>query len=255
MALLEIKNLHVSVENKLILKGINLIINKGEIHALIGPNGNGKSTLLLAIMGHPRYKIEKGEIIYKNQDLLKLSVDERSKKGLFLAMQNPLEISGVSNIDFYKGILNVRRQNPINLYEFIKEFEVNAKQVGFDMKLASRHLNDGFSGGEKKRNELLQMNFLKPDLALIDELDSGLDSDGLKMLTSSIKGMNKDHFSALIVSHYYEMFNKLKPSNVHLMVDGKIVLSGDYDLIKRVEIEGYAWIEKEFDNKDLKNEK
>lgn len=245
MTILQIKNLHVSVEDILILKGIDLTIKKGEIHALIGPNGHGKSTLLLAIMGHPKYKIEQGEIIYKNENLLQLSVDQRSHNGIFLAMQNPLEISGVSNMDFLKGIINARRDSPISLYEFIKDLEAKSKEVGFDLDLASRHLNEGFSGGEKKRNELLQMKLLKPSLALIDEIDSGLDIDGLKMVTSSIEKMNDGEFCALIVSHYFKMYKEIKPTNVHIIIDGRIVLSGDYLLIEKVNKEGYGWIEKD----------
>lgn len=246
MAKLEIKNLHVSVEDTMILKGINLTINEGEIHALIGPNGHGKSTLLLAVMGHPSYKIEEGTIIYDGVEFNDLSVDNRSKAGVFLAMQNPLEINGVTNMDFFKGIINAHRETPIGLYEFIKDLEKNSKEVGFNLDLASRYLNEGFSGGERKRNELLQMKLLKPKLALLDEIDSGLDVDGLEMVASTIGSMMNDKkLSALIVSHYVKLYEQVKPTFVHVIIDGKVALSGDYSLLEKVNKQGYGWIEKE----------
>lgn len=246
MGNLVINDLHVSVENKKILKGINLTINKGEIHALIGPNGHGKSTLLSTIMGHPRYKIDSGSVLYNNEDVLEMSVDTRSKKGIFLAMQYPLEISGVKNIDFLKGAINARNEKPVSLYKFIKEVESASKEVGFDSSLISRNLNEGFSGGEKKRNEILQMKLLHPSLALIDEIDSGLDVDGLNMIANAINSSNDGDFSALIISHYSKLYTLVKPTHVHIIVDGKIITSGDYSLIERVDKEGYGWIEKEY---------
>lgn len=246
MGKLVIKNLEASVEDKKILKGIDLTINDGEIHALIGPNGHGKSTLLNVIMGHPKYKVDKGNITYNNEDVLDMSVDVRSKKGIFLAMQYPMEISGVKNIDFLKGAINARQERPVSLYKFIKEVENASKEVGFDSNLISRNLNEGFSGGEKKRNEILQMRLLNPTLALIDEIDSGLDVDGLNMIASAINSSNNGEFSALIISHYSKLYTLVKPTHVHIIVDGKIVTSGDYSLIERVDREGYAWIEKEY---------
>lgn len=246
MGKLIINDLKVSIDNKEILKGINLEINDGEIHALIGPNGHGKSTLLSTIMGHPRYQVESGSITYYDEDVLKMSVDTRSKKGIFLAMQYPLEISGVKNIDFLKSAINARNDKPVSLYKFIKEVETASKEVGFDSSLISRNLNEGFSGGEKKRNEILQMKLLNPSLALIDEIDSGLDVDGLNMIANAINTPNNDKFSALIISHYSKLYTMVKPTHVHIIVDGKIITSGDYSLIERVDKEGYAWIEKEF---------
>ena len=246
MGKLIINDLKVSVEDKQILKGINLEINDGEIHALIGPNGHGKSTLLSTIMGHPKYQVDSGSITYYDEDVLKMSVDTRSKKGIFLAMQYPLEISGVKNIDFLKSAINARNEKPVSLYKFIKEVESASKEVGFDSSLISRNLNEGFSGGEKKRNEILQMKLLNPSLALIDEIDSGLDVDGLNMIANAINTPNNDKFSALIISHYSKLYTMVKPTHVHIIVDGKIIKSGDYSLIERVDKEGYSWIEKEY---------
>lgn len=246
MSKLVINNLHVNVEDINILKGLNLEINDGEVHALIGPNGHGKSTLLSVIMGHPRYTVTKGSIYFDNKDVLSMSVDERSKSGLFLAMQYPLEISGVSNMDFLKSAINAHLDKPISLYKFIKDFESCSKEVGFNIDMASRHLNEGFSGGEKKRNEILQMKLLNPSLALIDEIDSGLDVDGLEMIAKAINSMLSDKFSCLIVSHYSKLYKLIKPMHVHIIVDGKIVTSGDSSLIEKVDNEGYKWLEKEF---------
>ena len=246
MGKLIVNDLKVSVEDKEILKGINLEINDGEIHALIGPNGHGKSTLLSTIMGHPKYQVNSGSVTYYDEDVLSMSVDTRSKKGIFLAMQYPLEISGVKNIDFLKSAINARVDKPVSLYKFIKEVETASKEVGFDSSLISRNLNEGFSGGEKKRNEILQMKLLNPTLALIDEIDSGLDVDGLNMIANAINTPGNDKFSALIISHYSKLYTMVKPTHVHIIVDGKIVTSGDYALIERVDKEGYAWIEKEF---------
>ena len=241
-----IKCLHVNVDDVNILKGLNLPIEEGDVHALIGPNGHGKSTLLSAIMGHPRYTVTKGSIVFNGDDVLKMSVDERSKAGLFLAMQYPLEISGVSNMDFLKSAINSHREQPISLYKFIKDFETYSKEVGFNIDMASRHLNEGFSGGEKKRNEILQMRLLNPSLALVDEIDSGLDVDGLEMISKSINSMLDGKFSCLIISHYSKLYKLIKPTHVHIIVDGRIVTSGDYSLIEKVDQEGYKWIEKEY---------
>ena len=246
MSKLIIKDLYVNVDDINILKGLNLEINDGEVHALIGPNGHGKSTLLSAIMGHPRYNVIKGSIFFNDQDVLKMSVDERSKAGLFLAMQYPPEISGVSNMDFLKSAINAHQEKPISLYKFIKDFESYSKEVGFNIDMATRHLNEGFSGGEKKRNEILQMKLLNPSLALIDEIDSGLDVDGLEMISNAINSMLSDKFSCLIISHYSKLYKLIKPTHVHIIVDGRIVTSGDIGLIERVDLEGYKWLEKEF---------
>lgn len=246
MSKLVIKDLHVSVDDIIILKGLNLEINDGEVHALIGPNGHGKSTLLSTIMGHPRYKVNSGSITFNGQDVLKMRVDERSKAGLFLAMQYPLEINGVSNMDFLKSAINAHLDKPVSLYKFIKDFEACSKEVGFNIDMASRHLNEGFSGGEKKRNEILQMKLLNPSLALIDEIDSGLDVDGLEMIAKAINSMLDGSFSCLIISHYSKLYKLIKPTHVHIIIDGKIVTSGDSSLIEKVDNEGYKWIEKEY---------
>ena len=246
MSKLVIKDLEVSVDNKKILKGINLVINEGEFHALIGPNGHGKSTLLMTIMGHPRYHVDRGSIYYNDENVLEMSVDTRSKKGIFLAMQTPMEINGVKNIDFFKGAINARSEKPVSLYKFVKEVENASKEVGFDSSLISRNLNEGFSGGEKKRNEILQMRLLHPSLALVDEIDSGLDVDGLNMIANALNASRDGNFSTLIISHYSKLYKLVKPTHVHIIVDGKIVTSGDYSLIERVDKEGYAWIEKEY---------
>lgn len=246
MSKLVVKNLHVNVEDINILKGLNLEINDGEVHALIGPNGHGKSTLLSTIMGHPRYKVTEGSIYFDDQDVLKMSVDERSKAGLFLAMQYPLEINGVTNMDFLKSAINAHNEKPISLYKFIKDLETYSKEVGFNVDVATRHLNEGFSGGEKKRNEILQMRLLNPSLSLIDEIDSGLDVDGLEMIAKSINSMLDGKFSCLIISHYSKLYKLIKPTHVHIIIDGRIVTSGGCELIEKVDAEGYKWIEKEF---------
>ena len=246
MSKLIIKDLHVNVDDINILKGLSLEINDGEVHALIGPNGHGKSTLLSTIMGHPRYKVVKGSIVFNGQDVLKMTVDERSKAGLFLAMQYPLEINGVSNMDFLKSAINAHQEKPVSLYKFIKDFEKCSEEVGFNINMATRHLNEGFSGGEKKRNEILQMKLLNPSLSLIDEIDSGLDVDGLEMIAKAINSMLDGSFSCLIISHYSKLYKLIKPTHVHIIIDGKIVTTGDYNLIDRVDREGFKWVEKEF---------
>ena len=246
MSKLIIKDLHVNVDDINILKGLNLEINDGEVHALIGPNGHGKSTLLSTIMGHPRYKVTSGSILFDGQNVLDMTVDERSKVGIFLAMQYPLEINGVSNMDFLKSVINAHQEKPVSLYKFIKDFEKCSEEVGFNINMATRYLNEGFSGGEKKRNEILQMKLLNPSLSLIDEIDSGLDVDGLEMIAKAINSMLDGKFSCLIISHYSKLYKLIKPTHVHIIIDGKIVTSGDYNLIEKVDKEGYKWIEKEF---------
>ena len=255
MSKLVINDLHVNVEDINILKGLNLEINDGEVHALIGPNGHGKSTLLSVIMGHPRYTVTKGSVYFDGKDVLSMSVDERSKAGLFLAMQYPLEISGVSNMDFLKGAINAHQDKPISLYKFIKDFESCSKEVGFNIDMASRHLNEGFSGGEKKRNEILQMKLLNPSLALIDEIDSGLDVDALKVVASTINELKGDDFATVIISHYSKLYELIKPTHVHIIVDGKIALSGGVELLEKVNTVGYEFLTKEYGIKIEKQKK
>jgi len=242
---LVIKNLHVNVEGKEILKGVNLTINEGDNVALLGPNGHGKSTLLMAVMGHPKYKITEGSITFNNKNILDISVDERSKLGLFLGLQNPSEVPGVNNADFLKNIMNVRREKPMSLFTFYKELENSYKEMGIPFEMANRNLNEGFSGGEKKRNEILQMNLLNPKLSMLDEIDSGLDVDAINVVSNAINKKHQEGMSLLVISHYARLFDLIHPNRAVIMVNGKIVLDGDASLIKRVDKEGYEWIKRE----------
>ncbi len=248
MKSLVVKNLHVSAENKEILKGIDLTIHPDEIHALMGPNGNGKSTLLAAIMGDPRYVVTQGSITYDGQDLKDVAINERSKAGIFLAMQYPKEIPGVTNSDFLRAAINVRRESPISLFSFIKEMEKTIRELDMQEDLAHRFLNEGFSGGEKKRNEVVQMCMLKPSLSMLDELDSGLDVDAMRIVADAVNRLQKEmKMSLVIVSHYERFFDLIKPQFTHVLVDGKIVLEGDGDLARRIDHEGYDWIYNAYD--------
>lgn len=206
MSCLEIKNLHVDVDGKAILKGLNLTINSKETHALMGPNGNGKSTLLAAIMGNPKFHISEGSILLDGKDVLAMEVDERSRAGLFLGMQYPSEISGVTNSDFLRAAINARRERPIPLFSFIKEMEKTIKQMEMKEDLAHRFLNEGFSGGEKKRNEIVQMKMLKPSIAMLDEIDSGLDVDALKIVADAVNDMKETQDLGLVVVSHYARF-------------------------------------------------
>lgn len=248
MSVLSIKDLHVAIGDKEILKGINLTINTGETHALMGPNGNGKSTLLGTIMGHPKYKVTEGTITLDGEDVLSMSVDERSRKGLFLGMQYPQEIPGVTNSDFLRSAMNARREKPLSLYQFIKAMDHATEDLEMDGNLAHRYLNEGFSGGEKKRNEILQMKLLEPKFALLDEIDSGLDVDALRIVADNINEMRetkKDDFGLVMVSHYERLYELVKPTHVHVLVDGNIVVEGGFELIEKINNEGYEWVKKE----------
>ncbi len=244
--ILEVKNLHVAVDNKEILKGMDLTFYSGKIHAIMGPNGNGKSTLLSAIMGHPRYQITKGDILYKGQSILEMPVDERSRAGIFLAMQYPQEIAGVTNSDFLKAALNARLEKTISFYDFFNRLKKEVTNLKMDPQLSHRFLNEGFSGGEKKRNEILQMKLLKPELALFDEIDSGLDVDALRLVGKQINESRNDDFCGIIVSHYQRIFDIVKPDFVHILLDGKIVKSGDSSLINKIDSEGYDFLKLDF---------
>lgn len=247
MSQLIIKNLHVNVGDKEILKGVDLEINSGESHALMGPNGNGKSTLLAAIMGNPKFTISKGTITLDGNDVLAMSVDERSRAGLFLGMQYPQEIAGVTNSDFLKAAMNARREKPVSLFTFIKELEKTIDDLEMKPDLAHRFLNEGFSGGEKKRNEIVQMMLLQPQIAMLDEIDSGLDVDALKIVARAIEKMQKETNLGLIIISHYERFYQLLPvTHSHVLVDGRIVVSGQRELIEKVDQQGYDWIEKEY---------
>ena len=243
MKLLEIKNLVVSVKDKEILKGVSLSINAGEVHAIMGPNGSGKSTLANIIMGNPTYKILSGTIYFLGHDITNMEVDERARLGLFLVMQYPSEVNGVLNSDFLRMAINANRKEPINLFEFISSYEANSKQVGISEDLAKRYLNVGFSGGEKKRNEILQMLMLKPKLSIVDEVDSGLDVDALKIVGENIAKLVSDNkMSSLIITHYERIFEYVKPNFVHIIKDGKIIKTGDYQLIKEIDAKGFDWL-------------
>ncbi|HDI6920330.1 TPA: Fe-S cluster assembly ATPase SufC [Staphylococcus aureus] len=245
---LEIKDLHVSIEDKEILKDVNLTINTDEIHAIMGPNGTGKSTLSSAIMGHPSYEVTKGEVLLDGVNILELEVDERAKAGLFLAMQYPSEITGVTNADFMRSAINAKREEgqEINLMQFIKKLDKNMDFLDIDKDMAQRYLNEGFSGGEKKRNEILQLMMLEPKFAILDEIDSGLDIDALKVVSKGINQMRGENFGALMITHYQRLLNYITPDKVHVMYAGKVVKSGGPELAKRLEEEGYEWVKEEF---------
>ena len=245
---LEIKDLHVSIEDKEILKGVNLTINTGEVHAIMGPNGTGKSTLSSAIMGHPSYEVTQGEVLLDGVNILELEVDERAKAGLFLAMQYPSEITGVTNADFMPSEINAKREEgqEINLMQFIKKLDKQMDFLDIDKDMAQRYLNEGFSGGEKKRNEILQLMMLEPKFAILDEIDSGLDIDALKVVSKGINEMRGEDFGALMITHYQRLLNYITPDKVHVMYGGKVVKSGGPELAKRLEEEGYEWVKEEF---------
>ncbi|MCG7306832.1 Fe-S cluster assembly ATPase SufC [Staphylococcus warneri] len=245
---LEIKDLHVSIDDKEILKGVNLTINTGEIHAIMGPNGTGKSTLSSAIMGHPSFEVTQGEVLLDGVNILELEVDERAKAGLFLAMQYPSEITGVTNADFMRSAINAKREEgqEINLMQFIKKLDKEMDFLDIDQDMAQRYLNEGFSGGEKKRNEILQLMMLEPKFAILDEIDSGLDIDALKVVSKGINQMRGEDFGALMITHYQRLLNYITPDKVHVMYGGKVVKSGGPELAKRLEEEGYEWVKEEF---------
>ncbi|PCF81070.1 Fe-S cluster assembly ATPase SufC [Staphylococcus intermedius] len=246
---LEIKDLHVSIDDKEILKGVNLTINTGEIHAIMGPNGTGKSTLSSAIMGHPSYEVTQGEVLLDGVNVLELEVDERAKAGLFLAMQYPSEITGVTNADFMRSAINAQREegNEINLMQFIKKLDKQMDFLDMDKDMAQRYLNEGFSGGEKKRNEILQLMMLQPKFAILDEIDSGLDIDALKIVSKGINEMRGEEFGSLIITHYQRLLNYITPDHVHVMYNGIVVKSGGAELAKRLEDEGYEWVKEEYE--------
>ena len=244
---LVVEDLHVSVEGKEILKGLNLTVKDREVHALMGPNGNGKSTLLAAIMGHPKYQVTSGSITYDGQNILEMSVDERSRAGIFLGMQYPQEIPGVTNSDFLRAAMNVRRDKPVPLFTCIKAMDKTINDLQMKEDLAHRFLNEGFSGGEKKRNEIVQMEMLKPTLGMLDEIDSGLDVDALHIVADAINHMHDETDLALIVvSHYERFYQLIRPQFTHVLVNGRIVLEGGPELADKIDKEGYDWIYKEY---------
>ena len=247
MSTLEIIDLHVSIEDKQILKGVNLVMNTGEIHAIMGPNGTGKSTLSQAIMGHPSYTITKGQVLLDGEDVTEMEVDERARAGLFLAMQYPSEIAGITNAEFMRAAINARRpeDDKISVMTFIKKLDEKMEILNMPEEMAERYLNEGFSGGEKKRNEILQLMMIEPKFAILDEIDSGLDIDALKVVSKGVNLMSGPDFGVLIITHYQRLLNYVHPTFVHVMMDGRIVKSGDASLAKRLEAEGYRGIRDE----------
>ncbi|EMK2911038.1 Fe-S cluster assembly ATPase SufC [Listeria monocytogenes] len=247
MATLKIQDLHVEIEGKEILKGVYLEISTGEIHAIMGPNGTGKSTLSSAIMGHPKYEVTQGTITLDGEDVLEMEVDERARAGLFLAMQYPSEISGVTNAEFIRAAINSRREegDEIPVMQFIRKLDAKMDILDMDEEMAERYLNEGFSGGEKKRNEILQLLMIEPKLAILDEIDSGLDIDALKVVSKGVNEMRGEGFGCLIITHYQRLLNYITPDFVHVMMQGKVVKEGGPELAKRLEAEGYDWIKQE----------
>lgn len=248
MSKLQIIDLHVSVEGKEILKGVNLEINTGEFHVIMGPNGTGKSTLVSTLMGHYKYEVTKGQILLDGEDVLAMSVDERSRKGLFLAMQYPSEIEGVTNSDFIKAAIHARmgKDEKFSLIQYIRAFDKATKELKMREDLPQRYVNVGFSGGEKKRNEILQMKMLKPKIAFLDEIDSGLDVDALKIVGENINAMKSKEFGALIITHYERLLDYLSIDKVHIFMQGQIITSGGVELIEKIDSEGYDWVKEEF---------
>ena len=253
MATLEVRDLHVSVKDeeskkeKEILKGVNLKMQTGEIHAIMGPNGTGKSTLSQTIMGQPGYHVTQGDILLNGESIVDMPVDERARKGLFLAMQYPAEIQGVTNAEFLRAAINARRpeDDQISVMDFIKKLDKNLDLLDMSQKMTERYLNEGFSGGEKKRNEILQLLMIEPTFAILDEIDSGLDIDALKVVAKGVNSMRGDNFGSLIITHYQRLLNYIVPDTVHVMMDGQIVKTGCPELAKKLEDEGYAGLRDE----------
>ena len=244
--LLNIKDLHVSIDGKEILKGFNLGVNKGEVHAIMGPNGTGKSTLAAAITGREGYEITKGVIEYKGKSIEDLSPDERANEGIFLSFQYPVEIPGVSMTNFMRTAINAQREyhdfDPIPAGDFLKRMEEKKKLVDIHTKLTKRSVNEGFSGGEKKKNEIFQMAMLEPALAILDETDSGLDIDALKVVARGVNALRSDENAFVIITHYQRLLDYIKPDFVHVMYDGRIVKSGGKGLALELEENGYEWV-------------
>jgi Fe-S cluster assembly ATP-binding protein len=249
---LKIEGLKVSVVDKPILKGLDLEINGGEVHAIMGPNGTGKSTLASALMGHFKYEVTDGKITLDGKDVLEMEVDERARAGMFLAMQYPSEITGVTNADFLRSAVNARREegDEISLMKFIRQMDKKMELLEMDSEYSQRYLNEGFSGGEKKRNEILQMMMIQPRIAILDEIDSGLDIDALKVVAKGVNEMRNPDLGLLIITHYQRLLNYIKPDFVHVMMQGRIVKSGGPELAERLEAEGYDWIKEELGIED-----
>ena len=249
--MLKISNLHASVEEKNILQGVNLEIKPGEVHAIMGPNGAGKSTLGYVLSGRDGYEVEQGEATFNGKDLLDMEVEERASEGLFLAFQYPVEIPGVSNMEFMKESVNAvrehRGEDPLSAAEFLKKAKAACKQVQLPVDFLKRGVNEGFSGGEKKRNEIMQMILLEPKLCILDESDSGLDVDALQVVADGVNSQRDGKRSFIVVTHYQRLLDYIEPDFVHILANGKIVKSGDASLAKQVEKEGYAFLGKSFE--------
>ena len=247
MAMLDVRNLQVKAEDKQILRGINLTVNKGEVHAIMGPNGSGKSTLARALAGHPGYEVTGGEVLYEGKDLLDMDADERAREGLFMAFQYPVEIPGVNNAYFLKAALNARRKQQgleeMDAMDFMTFIRAKAKILQVDEAMLQRSVNEGFSGGEKKRNEIFHMAVLEPRLAILDETDSGLDIDALKIVSSGVNAMRSNDRSFIVVTHYQRLLNYIVPDYVHVLSDGVLVRSGGRELALELEEKGYGWLE------------
>jgi Fe-S cluster assembly ATP-binding protein len=244
---LQIENLHVAVEGKAILKGLDLTVEKGEIHAIMGPNGSGKSTLANALLGHPKYEVTQGTIRFKGEDIAEWSADERGRRGLFLAFQYPTAIPGVSVANFLRMALQARRkelgeEKPMPPKEFRALVKEKMALLRMDDSFAGRYINDGFSGGEKKRAEILQMAVLRPEIAVLDETDSGLDIDALRIVAEGVNALAGPELGVLLITHYQRILNYIKPHFVHVLVDGKIVKSGGAELAHELEAQGYDWV-------------
>jgi len=247
--MLKIKNLHANVEGKEILKGINLEVNRGEVHAIMGPNGSGKSTLANVLSGNENYEVTSGEVLFDGKDLLDLSIEDRAREGLFLAFQYPIEIAGISNATFLKTALNEKRkyynQTELSAKEFFDEIDKKSKILNMDKTLLQRAVNQGFSGGEKKRNEIFQMLMLNPKLALLDETDSGLDIDALRIVSQGVNTFRSKDNAVILVTHYQRLLDYIVPDFVHVLYKGKIIKSGTKELALELEEKGYDWIKEE----------
>ena len=251
--MLEIKNIHARIDDKVILNGINLSINPGEVHAIMGPNGSGKSTLASVITGKEDYEITKGEILFEKESLEDTTPEERAHKGIFMSFQYPIEIPGVTTTNFLKTAINetrkARGEKEMDAKEMLMMLREKSKMLEIDSKFLSRSINDGFSGGEKKRNEIFQMAMLNPKLAILDETDSGLDIDAMKIVANGVNKIRDNHNAILVITHYQRLLEYIVPDHVHILFDGKIVKSGDKNLALKLEKEGYDWIKEEVKNK------
>ena len=244
--MLKIENLHAQIDGNEILKGLSLEVGKGEIHAIMGPNGSGKSTLSNVLMGHPRYEVTEGSVTFEGQDGLELEPDERARLGMFLAFQYPSEVPGVSVANFMRTAVNSVREKELPPMEMYKLLQEKMRIMQMDPRFAERYLNEGFSGGEKKRNEILQMLMLDPRLAIMDETDSGLDIDALQVVARGVNELRGPEFSAVIITHYQRILRYIEPDHVHVMLDGRIVTSGGKELAEELEDKGYDWVRQEF---------